>query len=512
MADFSWLRLGQRSRTPSTPRSPASPEGGPANVPSRLSQASRSSLSPEHLSGSNNAGSLVREQDKIWHNPSLDQMVEALQVKIMTQGTLRPIPIEYNSYILHLIEGFAKAQERIRALDDARAETKYALDYHLHHFKSVADEWIERERQYKVEIKRLEVLLSRTSRDGLEAVTLARTNSVVDRNGPQAKKFASKVNNLSKAPFDLPRKAEKGGFKSIAKILDNDSDFLMSEKIRRNATAARAAMIRPERRRAHHEEGLSPRPARGVLIEDMEAEKPETLSNEAKLRPLFSEDVYGASDRNGKMAIEPEGSIPQEKQARRQLLNNLLDSSSCGLDKMREGADTDGLDSRHLRGLSGFSFFPGDDISSFTGGQPDNETTVGAITRSYDDNGIELGHHKHENAVEGSSDRMNNEPASSFATPLRSWENQWWLNSEKALPQDPSTSSVDTVIRTVEENTAVAAYDDTQNTMDVAPPMPVNGDRNRNFDSMLESTAERATFSPGQRTGNDANKGSASSG
>ncbi|OTA52054.1 hypothetical protein K449DRAFT_301017, partial [Hypoxylon sp. EC38] len=90
---------------------------------------------------------------------------------------------EYNSYILHLIEGFAKAQERIRMLDDACAEAKYALDYHLHHFKSVADEWIEREGQYKAEIKRLEVLLSRTSSDGLEAVTLARTNSVVDRNG-----------------------------------------------------------------------------------------------------------------------------------------------------------------------------------------------------------------------------------------------------------------------------------------------------------------------------------------
>ncbi|KAI1414234.1 hypothetical protein F5Y13DRAFT_188332 [Hypoxylon sp. FL1857] len=190
MADFTWLRLGQRSRTPSAPRSPASPEGGPI-------QDSRYSLSSEQLAGNSSTGLLVREQDKIWHSPSLNQMVEAVQAQIMTQGVLHPIPVQYNSYILHLIEGFAKAQERIRELDDARSEAKYALDYHLHHFKSIADEWIEREDQYKAEIKRLEVLLSRTSRDGLEAVTLARTNSVVDRNGPQAKKFVSKLKDFS---------------------------------------------------------------------------------------------------------------------------------------------------------------------------------------------------------------------------------------------------------------------------------------------------------------------------
>lgn len=115
---------------------------------------------------------------------------------IRTRGITQPIPIECNSYILHLIEGFADAQERIRKVDVARTETKRSLELHLEHFKAVANEWLQREQQYKTEIKRLEVLLSRTSRDGLEAVTLARTNSVFDRSASHTKHFISKLSRL----------------------------------------------------------------------------------------------------------------------------------------------------------------------------------------------------------------------------------------------------------------------------------------------------------------------------
>ncbi|KAI1133886.1 hypothetical protein F5Y05DRAFT_406901 [Hypoxylon sp. FL0543] len=477
MADFSWLRLGQRSRTPGAPRSAVPPESGPSNISRRLSQASRSSLSLEPLEGNSNADMLVREHDKTWHNPSLEQMVEALQVKIMSQGALQPIPVEYNSYILHLIEGFAKAQKRIRALDDARAEAKYALDHHLHHFKSTADEWMEREREYKSEVKRLEVLLSRTSRDGLEAVTLARTNSVVDRNGPQATKFISKLKHLSNnakqgkltpdAPFDRPKNAEKGRPSSMARILDNDNDFLMSEKIRRNTAASKATIVRPERRRAHYERALSPRPSKNVSVEGREAAAPKALPKDAKLLPLFSDEVYDIPGINGEVETRPGESVPQKEQARRQILENLLDHeglrgiskdaslskdihehlSSCELDQMRKGAAPGGRNSKHLRGLSEFSFLPGDDTSAFTGSQTDNETAVGAITRKYDDDGVELWRRKPENAVESSSEQTDDEQVSGLAAPLRSWENRQRLTSENALPRDPSTSSTGILIQ-----------------------------------------------------------------
>ncbi|KAI0095703.1 hypothetical protein F4776DRAFT_652086 [Hypoxylon sp. NC0597] len=412
MADFSWLRLGQRSRTPSAPLSPASPEAGPARVPSHSNLASHSSISLEILADNDDIGLLVREQDKIWHNPSLDQMVEALQVRIMTQGSLLPIPIEYNSYILHLIDGFAKAQERIRMLDDACAEAKYALDYHRNHFQSIADEWIERESQYKAEIKRLEVLLSRTSSDGLEAVTLARTNSVVDRNGPQAKQFVSKLKSfhtnttqgehmrypalqnrppwLTRYSLGIPvcpsRKADKCNPKPIAKILDKDNDFLMSEKIRRNAAAAKAAPPRPEGRRPRHERAAaaSPRPANHIFAKERKVEKQPALPDGLKSQPLFADDICDISDTAGKVAFEVER---KNASPSRSVHGH---SSSCGRGQMTEGTSTEGLDYRRLRGLSGFSFLPGDDISpSFTDRNAGNETAGGIVSKRYDEEDTE---------------------------------------------------------------------------------------------------------------------------
>ncbi|KAI0472193.1 hypothetical protein GGR56DRAFT_111351 [Xylariaceae sp. FL0804] len=210
MAD--WLRLGSRSRTPNSSRPPsAASESAPPREsresresysnPSRRSTtrvSSYLSLTPEPLSASSDASLLVRDQDKVWYNPSLTQMVEALQVTLMTRGTMEPIPVEYNTYILHLIEGFANSEEKIRAADAAQKEARESLEQNLEQFRLVADDWVVRERQYKAEIKRLEVLISRTSQDGLEAVALARTNSVVDRSGPESKQFAFRLKHLSK--------------------------------------------------------------------------------------------------------------------------------------------------------------------------------------------------------------------------------------------------------------------------------------------------------------------------
>ncbi|KAI5919091.1 hypothetical protein F4810DRAFT_520079 [Camillea tinctor] len=211
MADLSWLRLGQRSRTSNAPQSPSTserpstrePQPGecrkhdPSQASSYLSLNGRASNSPERLASSSNGDLLIREQDRIWYNPSLEQMVEALQVAIMSGGILSPIPVEYNTYVLHLIEGFANSHEKIRAIDRAYTGVKQSLEQNLEEFKSLVDDWLTREKQYKAEIKRLEVLLSRTSREGLEAVTLARTNSVVDRSGPEAKEFISRLMRLN---------------------------------------------------------------------------------------------------------------------------------------------------------------------------------------------------------------------------------------------------------------------------------------------------------------------------
>lgn len=209
MADLSWFPFRPRSRTPIGLNAPpilddcdsnqeSDDHRGPKpnRISSYISLGSRFSFSPEPSPVSTRASIHVNDVDRVWHNPSTEQMVEALQAIIMTKGVLQPIPIEYNAYILHLIESFRDAHVRIGIANGARCTAQ-----ELHHqveqdFKMVADEWGKREAQYKAEVKRLEVILARTSRDGLETVTLARTNSVVDRGVPDPRQFVTKLREL----------------------------------------------------------------------------------------------------------------------------------------------------------------------------------------------------------------------------------------------------------------------------------------------------------------------------
>ncbi|GAW26759.1 hypothetical protein SAMD00023353_4700850 [Rosellinia necatrix] len=218
---FSWLRLGTRSRAPSAPL-PANEVSRKTTRDSRSSDIQRPSPScvsshistseakPDPLSIDDESPTfLIRSQDQVWYNPSLDQMVEALQVMLMTRGVLGSIPIEYNAYILHLIEGFAKSQKKIQETEAACQEMKQSLERNLEEFQLVTEDWLERESQYRAEVKRLEVLLSKSSEDGLAAVTLARTNSVIDRRGSEGDRFLSKLKVFRKSSANGIPKGEK---------------------------------------------------------------------------------------------------------------------------------------------------------------------------------------------------------------------------------------------------------------------------------------------------------------
>ncbi|XDG01887.1 hypothetical protein ABKA04_001502 [Annulohypoxylon sp. FPYF3050] len=349
--------------------------------------------------GHGDASLIVREHDKIWYNPSLNQMVECLQVAIMqTRGITQPIPIEYNSYILHLIEGFADAQERIRKVDVARTETKRSLELHLEHFKAVANEWLQREQQYKTEIKRLEVLLSRTSRDGLEAVTLARTNSVFDRSASHAKHFISKLSRLDQFG-DLPNVSGKPASELSAKVLDETNDFLLSEKLRRQDAIAKTALPSSKDRLSCHATGKTQKPISDTLTTGRKIESPAAPVKAPNSQPLFSDDVPDAANLGDKKLMNP-GLTYEERQSRRHILENLLDcenTRSGGLpprEKVHKASSMIGLgqahedqsitsDFRHSRGLSStsvFSFVPGDDASAFFIKSEADDERTGAIS------------------------------------------------------------------------------------------------------------------------------------
>ncbi|KAK6073018.1 hypothetical protein SCUP515_07117 [Seiridium cupressi] len=227
MADLSWFSFRARSRPPGLPRSPPPPpppsnrvgnqetddhrRSKPNRVSSYINLSSRFSFSPEPVTSSSRESIHVNDEDKVWYNPSMGQMVEALQVIMMTNGVLHPIPVEHNSYILHLIEGLHDMQVKIDAANAACEEARESHSQVSRDFQTVTNEWAKREAQYKAEVKRLEVILARTSRDGLETVTLARTNSVVDRGEPDPRQFVDRLQQLRGQEVRLGRISSPGG-------------------------------------------------------------------------------------------------------------------------------------------------------------------------------------------------------------------------------------------------------------------------------------------------------------
>ncbi|KAI1266741.1 hypothetical protein F5Y18DRAFT_425993 [Xylariaceae sp. FL1019] len=231
---LSWLKLG--SRTPTLSRSPASSERVSERQHGRQSQASdcyrpETELLP--ITDEDHRPLRVSDWNPIWYNP----MVETLQAYFMSKSLVEPIPVEYNAYVLHMIEGFRKIRGDMRDANRARDEAKVSLEQNLEQIRQISDEWLEREEKYQAEVKRLEVLLSKTSRDGLEAVTLARTHSIVDRSRHGQKSFASRLKQLIEPKSQVTPTNPKNA--SLPLILNNDNDFLMSEKIRKQYANAK---------------------------------------------------------------------------------------------------------------------------------------------------------------------------------------------------------------------------------------------------------------------------------
>lgn len=122
---------------------------------------------------------IIRDLDDIWHNPSVDQIADALQVEIMSKPMLETLPINYHAHILHVIEAYdrtrmdlTKTKEHLKTREDDLKTCKEA-------WREEEEDWMVREARYKAEIKRLELIIHQTSDNGLEAVTLARTKSVI---------------------------------------------------------------------------------------------------------------------------------------------------------------------------------------------------------------------------------------------------------------------------------------------------------------------------------------------
>lgn len=124
------------------------------------------------------AAPAIQTPDILYHKPSPDQMVETIKVVMMNQNSLDPVPIQYNSCILHALEAYYDLQVQLQRKTEELESLKKRHDRDIDDFDEMTKGWSMRENDYQQEVKRLEVLLANTE-GGMEAVSIARSHSLV---------------------------------------------------------------------------------------------------------------------------------------------------------------------------------------------------------------------------------------------------------------------------------------------------------------------------------------------
>ncbi|TAQ83622.1 hypothetical protein B7494_g8056 [Chlorociboria aeruginascens] len=132
-------------------------------------QASRVSSMPDAFVN------MARNPENLYHKPSVDQMAETLKVVMMNRPTLDPIPVEYNSSILHVLEAYQDLREQLNTKEQDMEAVRQSQTQTILDFEGLASQWETKEREYSAEIKKLEG----PTEGGMESVTLARSCSSI---------------------------------------------------------------------------------------------------------------------------------------------------------------------------------------------------------------------------------------------------------------------------------------------------------------------------------------------
>ena len=192
MAD--WLRpVFQRSRStiPSAPSHDRTDDDGP-DVEDNVQRRSASRVSSYlNLRSATASPAPVPEPSFLnfrkpdpnqVYEPSADAMAETLKVIMMTRSSLDPVPVEYNAIILRVLEAYHDLRQELKLKEETIDELREGHKKTIAEFEGLTSQWEEKEQDYKIDIRNLEILLSRTD-GGMENVMLTRTNSAIRSRG-----------------------------------------------------------------------------------------------------------------------------------------------------------------------------------------------------------------------------------------------------------------------------------------------------------------------------------------
>jgi hypothetical protein len=98
---------------------------------------------------------LVKEADRVWKEPSIDRITDALFAAIMSSPAPKPLAPEYNSSILHVLEAYRGLKKRLSDTEAQLAQETSSSQRQAESFEALASEWIAREAQYRAQIERM---------------------------------------------------------------------------------------------------------------------------------------------------------------------------------------------------------------------------------------------------------------------------------------------------------------------------------------------------------------------
>lgn len=194
-----WLRGFQRSRTPSlatsrTERNCVLPGTNNTDVifpwprtASRTSSHPNFCCSNHPATPDSDTHSPECHADEIWHNPDPDQMVETLKVFMMARGSFHPIPVKFNSCILHILETYQDMRNRLARKDEEIQTIKQSFNDEVKNFGREVLRWEKERENYEIDLRKLEVKLATGTRNP-ELVAMARSNSVEDQENAEGEK------------------------------------------------------------------------------------------------------------------------------------------------------------------------------------------------------------------------------------------------------------------------------------------------------------------------------------
>lgn len=116
--------------------------------------------------------------DQLYLNPKAEEEIDSVMCVLMSDPYAQ-LDVHFNASLMRIFENYLELRkendELQKRLDEERAGSQAIIS----RFNMTEKDWEDEKQDYRVEVKRLEVLLSKASKRGLAEVTLARQDSKI---------------------------------------------------------------------------------------------------------------------------------------------------------------------------------------------------------------------------------------------------------------------------------------------------------------------------------------------